>query len=127
MRQAAQVVRRYLWAFDNDSEAFRDVIHPQIEWFPFEQGHTPAYGVEDAMRVRECWLETWEEHRIEVQEVIERGASVIASIHLRARGRASGVEVAACLHLHYKLRDRKIVYVFEHEDRGSALQAAGFG
>jgi ketosteroid isomerase-like protein len=118
------VVRRYIWAFDNDSETFRDTIHPEIEWFPFEQGHTPAYGVEDAMRVRNRWLECWEEHRIDVEEVIEEDDGVVAAVELTARGKASGIEVSVCLHLHYKLRDEKVVYLFEHEDRATALEAA---
>jgi ketosteroid isomerase-like protein len=124
MRQEIDVVRRYIRAFDNDSETFRDTIHPEIEWFPFEQGHTPAYGVEDAMRVRKRWLDSWDQHRIDVEEVIEEGGSVVASVHLRARGKASGIEVAVCLHLHCKLRDEKLVYIFEHEDRATALEAA---
>jgi SnoaL-like domain len=125
MRPNVDIVRRYLWAFDNDTELFRDTIHSEVEWFPFEQGHTPASGVEDAMRVRKRWLDTWDEHRIEVQEVIGKGGSVVASIHLTARGKASGIEVAVCLYLHYELCDEKVVYIFEHEDRESALEAAG--
>jgi ketosteroid isomerase-like protein len=127
MPQNTDVVRRLLWAFDKDTEAFRASIHPDIEWFPFEQQNTPTYGAEDAMRVRRRWLDTWDEHRIQIQEVVEKGRSVIASIHLRARGKTSGVDVAVCLHLHYKLRDEKVVYIFEHQDRETALEAAGIG
>jgi len=27
-------------------------IHPEIEWSPFEESHTPSYGVEGALRIR---------------------------------------------------------------------------
>ena len=51
--------------------------------------------------------------------------SVVACLHLTGRGKMSGVEVDLRVYMHYKLRDGKIVYVFEYEDRGEALEAAG--
>jgi len=119
------VVRRWLWAFENDTDAFRDIIHPEIEWSPFEDSHTPSYGVEGALRIRNEWSDTWDEHRIDLEEVIEQGDSVVASIHVTATGKTSGVEVHTRLHLELKVRDDKIVYVFEHADRMAALEAAG--
>jgi len=47
------VLRRLLWAFENDTEAFRDTLHPEIEWFPIEEDHTPSYGVDAAARGEE--------------------------------------------------------------------------
>jgi len=29
------VVRRWLWALENDTDAFGDAIHPEIEWSPW--------------------------------------------------------------------------------------------
>jgi ketosteroid isomerase-like protein len=124
-RENVEVVRRWLWAFESDTDAFRDTIHPEIEWFPFEESHTPSYGVEGAMRIRNQWIDTWDEHRIDIEELIEEGDSVVASLHVTARGQASGVEVDVRLHGHFKVRDDKIVYVFEHEDRAAALEAVG--
>jgi ketosteroid isomerase-like protein len=45
--------------------------------------------------------------------------------HVTARGKASGVEVDLRLHYQFKVRDDKVVYLFEHEDRAEALEAAG--
>jgi ketosteroid isomerase-like protein len=120
-----EVVGRFLWAFENDTDAFRDTLHSEIEWSPFEESHTPSYGVEGAMRIRNQWLDTWDEHRIDLEEVIEEGDNVVALIHITARGKASGVEVDVRLHGHFKVRDDKVVYLFEHEDRAAALEAAG--
>ncbi len=120
-----EVVRRWFWAFENDTEAFRHTLHPEIEWSPFEESHTPSYGVEGAMRIRNQWLDTWDEHRFDLEEVIEEGESVVASVHITARGKASGVEVDVRLHGHFKVREGKIVYLFEHDDRAAALEAAG--
>ena len=35
------------------------------------------------------------------------------------------MEVDLRLYLHFKLRDGKIVYLYEYADRGEALEAAG--
>jgi ketosteroid isomerase-like protein len=109
LENANAVTRRWLWAFENDTDAFRDTLHPEIEWFPFEDDHSPSYGVDG--------------HRIDLEELIERGDSVVASIHVTARGKTSGVEVDARLHLHFAVREGKVVYVFEHADRAAALEA----
>jgi ketosteroid isomerase-like protein len=120
-----EVVRRFFWAFENDTDAFRDTLHPDIEWYPIEEDRTPSYGVEAAVRNRSQWLDTWDEHRFDLEEVVEGGDSVIVLVHITARGKASGVEVDVRFYAQFKLRDDKIVYIFDHEDRAEALEAAG--
>ncbi len=124
-QENVDVVRRFLWAFENDGEAFRDALHSEIEWCPFEEGHTPSFGPGGAMRIRNGWLEAWDEHRIDIEEIIDAGDDVVASLHLTARGKASGVEVDVRLYLHFKLRDGTVVYVYEHEHEAEALEAVG--
>ncbi len=119
------LVRRWVWAFENDRDAFRDTLHPEIEWRPFEESHTPSHGHEGALRIRDEWLATWDEHRIELEEVVDKGDSVVASLHVTARGGASGVEVDVRLYGHFKVRDGRVVYLYEHEDKAEALEAAG--
>jgi ketosteroid isomerase-like protein len=120
-----EVVRKWFWAFENDTEAFRDTLHPEIEWFPIEENHTPTYGVEAVMWNRNQWLDTWDEHRFDLEEVIEEGDSVVALVHIKARGKTSGVEVDVRFHAQFKVRDDKVVYIYDHEDRAAALEAAG--
>jgi ketosteroid isomerase-like protein len=120
-----EVVRRFFWAFENDTDAFRDTLHPDIEWYPIEEDRTPSYGVEAAVRNRSQWLDTWDEHRFDLEEVVEGGDSVVVLVHITARGKASGVEVDVRFYAQFKLRDDKIVYIFDHEDRAEALEAAG--
>jgi ketosteroid isomerase-like protein len=103
------VVRQFLWAFENDADAFR----------------TPSYGIEAALRNRSQWFDTWGEHRLDLEDVIEHGNNVVASVHITARGEASGVEVDVRFHAHFKVRDGKVVYIFDHEDKAAALEAAG--
>ncbi len=77
------------------------------------------------MQNRNEWLDTWDEHRFDVEELIEEGDSVIASVHLMARGRTSGVEVDVRIYPEFKIRDAKVAYIFDHEDMAAALEAAG--
>ena len=120
-----EVVQRWIWAFENDADAFRDILHPDIVWFPFEDNHTPSHGIEGAVRVRTHWLASWDQMRGELEEAVEGAGGVVASVHVTGRGKTSGVEVDVRLYLHFKVQDGKVIYLYEHEDRPSALQAAG--
>jgi len=122
---AEEVARRWLGAFADDPQAFRDALHPDIVWFPFEDNHMPSHGVEGAMRIRNHWLESWTEMRAEVEEVVGDSDSVVATTHVTGRGKTSGVVVDVRLHMHFKVRDGKVVYVYEYQDRAQALEAGG--
>jgi ketosteroid isomerase-like protein len=123
-QENADVVQRWLSSFDSDADAFRETLHPDLEWFPFEDNHSPSYGIEGGMRVRSHWLESWEDMSAELEEIVEKGDGLVASIYVKARGKSSGVEVEVRLYMHFKLRDGRIVYVYEHQDRAEALEAA---
>ena len=120
-----ELVKRWLGSFDSDPAAFRDTLHPEIEWFPFEDNHSPSHGADAAMRIRSQWLDAWDELRADLEEVRDEGDSVVASIHVVNRGKTSGVEVDVRLYVHFKIRDSKIVYLFEHTDKATALEAVG--
>jgi ketosteroid isomerase-like protein len=120
-----EVLLRAMEAFEHDEEAWLGLIDPAIEWYPIEDGHIPSRGLEAAAGVRRRWLETWEGHQIELEEIKDSGDSVVASVHLTGRGKGSGVEVDLRVHMHFKLRDGKIVYLYEYADRGEAFEAAG--
>jgi aspartyl/asparaginyl beta-hydroxylase (cupin superfamily) len=72
-----EAVRRFIWAFENDTDAFRDILHPEIEWFPIDENRTRVAGVEDAMRNRNQWLDAWDEHRFDLEEVVEQDDNVV--------------------------------------------------
>jgi ketosteroid isomerase-like protein len=124
-QENVEIVRRFIWAFENDLDTFRELTHPAIEWAPVEDNHTPSHGIERAVRIRNRWLEAWDEHRIEVEETLDAGDDVVAAMHLTARGRGSGVEVELRIYPHVKVREAKVVYIFEFEDRAEALKAVG--
>jgi ketosteroid isomerase-like protein len=119
-----EIVGRWMWAFDNDTDAFREVLHPEIEWMPLEDNNTPARGVDGAMRIRNGWLDTWDEHDADVHEILDRGGEhVFGAATVIGRGKASGVGVEMHIYAHFKVRDGKVVYIYEYPDRATAAKA----
>jgi ketosteroid isomerase-like protein len=115
-----------MWAFVNDTDTFRELLHPDIEWMPFEDNNTPSYGLDGAMRIRNGWLDAWDEYSIEVHETLDAGGEgVFAGGTLFGRGKTSGIEVDVRLYGHFKVRDGKVVYFYEYQDRAEALKAVG--
>jgi ketosteroid isomerase-like protein len=119
------VVLRSIQAFEHDEEAWLSTMDPGIEWYPIEEGHSLSRGHQAAIRVRRSWLENWEGHQVDVEEIEDGADSVVACLHLTGRGVRSGVEVDLRIYMHFKLRDGKIVYLYEYADREAALEAAG--
>src|SRR5919204_1532030 len=104
-QESLEVVGKWLATFADDRETFEQLLQPDIEWFPFEENHTPSRGIDGAMRIRDQWAGTWEQMRAQVEDLVDRGENVVASIHVVGRGKASGVEVDTRLHVHFKVRD----------------------
>ena len=120
-----EAVRRFLAAFEQDDDAFRQTLDPEIEWCPIEENRVPLHGVEAAVRNRNAWLDAWDEHRLDVDEVVENGDDVVALIHLAGVGRRSGTRGDVRFYAQVKVRGGKIAYIYDHEDRAAALDAAG--
>jgi ketosteroid isomerase-like protein len=124
-QENVEVVLRSIEAFEHDEKAMLSTLDPAVEWYPIEDGHILSRGHEAAAGVRRRWLESWKGHQIDLEEMEDGGDSVVACLHLTGRGKGSGVEVDLRVYQHFKLRDGKIVYLYEYADRGEALEAAG--
>ncbi len=124
-QENVEIVRRLAEAFPHDEEEWLSKVDPALEWYPIEEAHSLSRGHEAAIRVRRSWLENWEGHQMDVEEVKDGADSVVACMHLTGRGKMSGVEVDFRVYMHFKLRDGKVVYCYEYADRGEALEAAG--
>jgi len=120
---AEDLARRWIVAFGDDPEGFRDTLHPDIVWCPFEDNHTPWHGIEGAMRIRNHWMDSWDEMEADLEEVVGDADNVVASVRVAGRGKSSGAQVDVRLHVHFRVRDDRIVYVYEHADRDTALEA----
>ena len=124
-QENVEVVRQAFEAFQDDEETWLQFLDPDLVWYPIEDAHTPARGIDGAKGVRQRWLDTWEEHSIAVEDLRVAGENVVCTVHISGRGRGSGVGVNLRVYSHWKVRDGRIVYAFEYPDRASALEAAG--
>jgi ketosteroid isomerase-like protein len=120
-----EAVRRLMAAFEDEDDVFRAALHPKIEWYPIEENRTLTRGIDAALWNRNQWLDTWEEYQQDVEEVIEDGDDVVLCVHIKARGKGSGIEADIRFFPQFKVRDGKVAYVYDHEDRAAALKAAG--
>jgi ketosteroid isomerase-like protein len=125
VRVESPVIRQWFWAFENDASAFEAVLHPEIEWFPIDENYGRLYGIEAALRNRSAWLDAWDEHRIELEQVAAGGDSAVLAVHITARGTSSGAVADLRFYVHIRLRDEKVVHIHDYEARAEALQAAG--
>jgi ketosteroid isomerase-like protein len=123
-RENVEIVLRSLQAFEGDEQAWISTLDPAIEWYPIEEGHIPAHGHEDASSIRKRWLENWKGHQIEVEGIKDGGDNVVACLHVSGQGRGSGIEVDLRLHMHWKLRNGRIVYLYEYANEDEALEAS---
>jgi ketosteroid isomerase-like protein len=119
------VIRRWFWAFENHASAFEAVLHPEIEWFPGNENFGRLHGIDAALRQCQSWLDAWDEHRTEVDELAAEGESVVVAVHLIARGKTSGAEVDVRFYAHFKVRDGKVVYVHDYADRAKRSKPSG--
>jgi ketosteroid isomerase-like protein len=94
-----QLRRGYEALNGGDISVVLELLDPDIEW------HEPALspdagahrGRDSFERFVRGWMESIDGFRIEPEEVVARGETLIAVIRQSGRGRASGVEVEARL------------------------------
>jgi ketosteroid isomerase-like protein len=124
-QENVELIRRSIAAFEDDEETWLAAVDPDHVWYPLEEGNIPSHGRDAAQAIRKRWLESWETHRIDVEEILDGGDSVVACLHVMGTGKASGLEVDLRFYMHWKVRDGKMVYLYEYADRDEALKAAG--
>jgi uncharacterized protein len=70
------------------------------------------------------FLESWEEFVQEVEDVVASGDKLVVLLHMRGRGRESGVEVDASYAHVWTMRGGRATRVDAYYDRERALEAA---
>jgi ketosteroid isomerase-like protein len=109
-----------------DLSGVRALLHPDIEW---EEGPgAPEAGVHHGREAFEAflraWLESFDDFRIEPEDVIERGDRLIALVRQSGTGRASGIEVEARIAHVWTVTDGYAVRWQSYASQEEALAAA---
>jgi ketosteroid isomerase-like protein len=120
-----EVVRRLFTAVDDQEwDVALGLFDADVEWSPTEGTFRGPEGVVTAMAE---WIEPWEEHTVEAEEIVEASDLVLAVVHLTGRGAGSGVEIDQRFFQLYDVREGRIVSMVEFVTRDQALAAAGSG
>ena len=122
------VVRMHFAAFGSGGlDAVAEFWHPDIDWRAVE-GAADDVGVmtghEPLRAYYQDWIDTIEELRAEVEEVIhEAGDRVAVAVHHSGRGRASGAPVEGRYYVVCTVTDGLIATGREYATRAEALNA----
>lgn len=82
-------------------------------------------GKQGFLRWLSDWGEAWDEWTIEPEEFLDAGDKVVIVFRMKARGRASGLEIDRNDALVYEFRGGKIVALDYYNSREQALATAG--
>jgi ketosteroid isomerase-like protein len=123
-QENVEVVREVFAAYGRGdlSEAMAHYA-PEIVFNPAEE--RPIHGRDAVVAYIQRWEEPWEDYEAEAEEVLDAGDSVVVTFHVKARGKASGIDIDARSHQVYRLRDGKLIRMDEYLERSDALEAAG--
>ena len=119
-----EIVRRGFEAYARgDLSAAVSVHDPDVVFNPAEE--PPIHGRDAVRAYIERWQEPWDNYEAEAEEFIDADDRVIVTLHVKARGRGSGVEVDARSYQVHTLREGRLVRMDEYLTREEALKAAG--
>ena len=113
MSESANVAtaRRFIEAFNRlDMDAVvedtdLDVVLKEWDEVPDSRTHQGREAVRAAVNT---WLDIWEWMQVEIKEIEEVGDRVLVTLHQRAKGINSGIEVDFTTYNVYTFRDGKV-------------------
>ena len=110
---------------DGDISAAIDVLDLQAEWHEHsELPEASSYHGRDTIRAfLEDFLDSWRDFRQEPEDFVASGERVAIVLRIQARGKGSGVEVAARYAHLWTMRDGKGIRVDAFHDADAALEA----
>jgi ketosteroid isomerase-like protein len=122
-----EALRQGYEALNRGEEAAFDLLAPDIEWQP--GAYTPEAGRftgrEGFVGFVASWHESFDEFRLEPQEMTVVGDQVIVLLRQSGRGRGSGVELDITTVHVWTIRDGVAVAWAAYPNRPEALAAIG--
>jgi ketosteroid isomerase-like protein len=104
-----------------DSERVRPMLDPEFE-FQFDSVEAHAYaGVDGFCAAVRDWHDAWEHYQSELEGCVLVDDTAVALMHIRGRGKGSGLDVAADRTDIWKVRDGKFVAFRRFNDHAAAL------
>jgi ketosteroid isomerase-like protein len=135
-RENVEIVRRGYEAMNSgDIKTALSMFDPDVEVHLAEDAGTVMgldfertyRGVEGFLSFLAQLSEAWEEFRWEPEEFADAGENVVVFIRMKAKGRASGIEIEQPMAHLCAVRDGRLVRHETFWERSAALEAAGIG
>jgi ketosteroid isomerase-like protein len=110
-----------------DFDAAVENFHPDVEWvLPDQQSSDSCRGIEEVLQFWRGLDETFEELRLEAEEVVDAGDRVAVRLRFHGRGRGSGAELdTEMYHQVTTFKDGVIVRFDYVTSWAEALEVAG--
>jgi len=125
-RENVDMVRAGWERYSGTGEPPWDLFHESVEVHDHDTPDQGDYrGHEGIRRWLEDWGAAWAEWRIEADEFIDAGDSVVILIRMNTEGRGSGIKAQRQDALVYGVTQGLITRVDYYNDRGEALKAVG--
>ena len=126
-QEHAEIVRAAVDHYNATGDLPWDLIDAEVEWVIDPSGNLAApYLGHDGVRAYLKQLQdAFDRLRLEINEVVEAGNSVVALGRMRVRGKRSGITVEQPMALLCRVRDGRIVVLRTYIRPAEALEAAG--
>lgn len=127
-QENVDAVRRVFAAFGaRDFEGLLALLDPEVELDVSRRQLEPAIfrgheGVSEFLRGQD---EVWGEQRFELEEFIDAGEDVVATIRFVSTARRSGIEVPAKAWFVWETRDGLVARATMYQSKADALDATG--
>jgi ketosteroid isomerase-like protein len=105
--------------------AMIDACDPEVEWIPMEGEGKVFHGRRGIVRILQGWYEAMDEWRVQPEEILDAGDSLLMTLRVEARGLRSRVPVEQRGHAVFRMRDGMVLRCEEFDDLAAARQSAG--
>jgi ketosteroid isomerase-like protein len=127
--EEVELIRRWTDAFNRrDFDTMLDSLDPEVELheWPTAPGAETYRGPEGALRAIDKWFDVWEWMRVEIEDIVEAGNDrVLVTLHQRAKGKGSTIEVEIKSFNVYTFRDGRLFRIELFTELEPALESAG--
>jgi ketosteroid isomerase-like protein len=122
----AALLQKFVDAFNRrDVDAMVADLDPNVELheWPEAPGAQSFRGVEGVVQAFDGWFDVWERMQVEVTDIEEANGRILVTLHQRAKGRGSEVEVEIDSYNVYRFHDGQVTTIELFTERDAAIEA----